>query len=170
MEPVKKADALCQRCGRVIRDSELKQGADKFCLQCAIEMAESRIPETKKEEAPKPQAKSKARQILQIMVLVIFAGLTVVNTVIIVKMLLANRPIEAAKPEYSKEVELCRENIASIASGREIPDSLTCPASGQPYQVMVVSGDTLVLCPNPQTHGVKAIKASAKNPKAEVEK
>ncbi len=170
MEPVKKVDALCQRCGQAIRDSEQKQGADKFCLQCAIEMAESKIPETKKEEAPKAPTPSKAGQVLKLLILIVFAGLTVLNTVIIVKMLLANRPVEAAKPEYSKDVELCRENITQIASGREVPDSLTCPSSGQSYKITVIAGDTIVQCPNPQTHGVKAIKASAKNPKAEVEK
>ncbi len=160
----------CQKCGRPIKEGEQKQGADRFCLQCAIEIAEGSIPETKKEDAPKALAKNKAGQVLKIMVLIIFAALTAVNTVMLVKMMLAGRQTEAALPEYSKDVELCRENVANIASGREVSDSLTCPSSGRPYQITVISGDTLVLCPNPEAHGVKAIKASTKNPKADVEK
>ena len=170
MEQDKKNEPLCQRCGKSIKESEQKQGADKFCLQCAIEIAESRIPDTKIEALPQATPKNKFWQSLKVAVLLIFAVLTAVNTVMILKLLLAGRGPQEIMLEYSKDVELCRENVANIASGREIPDSLVCPISGQPYQISVILSDTVVRCPNPQTHKVIAIKASAKKPNAEVKK
>lgn len=158
----------CRKCGRLIKEGEQKQGADKYCLQCAIEIAESSIPETKKEDSPKAPAKNKGGQAVKIMILIIFAALTLANTGLLLKMVMAGRQTEAALPEYSKDVELCRENVANIASVRELSDSLACPSSGKPYQITVISGDTFVLCPNPEAHGIKAIKASYKLPKPEV--
>lgn len=170
MEQEKKTEHLCQRCSKVIKESEQNQGADRFCLQCAIEMAESRIPEAKIEAMPQTSPKNKFWQSLKVAVLLIFAILTAVNTVIIVKLLLSGRGPKEVILEYSKDVELCRENVAGIASGREIPDSLVCPISGQPYHISYILSDTVVRCPNPQTHKVLSIKASAKKPDAEVKK
>lgn len=162
----------CQRCGQSISEEEHKRGSLKYCLRCSIEIAEQKIPAPVSPWPTLPRKKKAAVAVIQWILLIGFSVAIIVNSVVLIKLYLRERPREAVVPDLPISAEICRSNLTDLsrllASGKLPSDSTVCPASGLSYKVTILSGDTVVSCPTPEKHGLKALRVSSRNPAPEV--
>ena len=105
-------------------------------------------------------------------VLLICLAVIAIQTPGIIAALHEKQPLRSGPNTTDRLTDDCIGNLWKIArmlQDRQYPEmELVCPATKKPYTVISARGNTIVRCPNPEAHGVKAITASMKCPRPEV--
>jgi hypothetical protein len=100
------------------------------------------------------------------------SALIVVNSVVLARLFIRERPRDFVPPEMDKNAVLCLSNLTDIShalsAGGLPPDSIVCPVSEEPYVVEFADRDILVSCPNPEEHELTRMRVSAKTMDQEV--
>ncbi len=163
-----KPNAVCRGCGRPLEKTA--RGSDQwdvYCSSCRIRLAEQHIPGGVT-VFKTPSKKSQTKIIVKWILLIGCSVLIAVNSVVVVRLLAREKPKEFVPPNISKDAILCLSNLEEISEllqeGQLPPDSIVCPVSGEPYRVQIEEGDTIVSCPNPESHLLYGLQVSKKNP------
>jgi len=157
----------CRRCGKDIE-------ADKtYCNQCAIEMAEEKIPDVEEiMPAPARPAWRKRKTLIQVIMLLVCLAVIAVQLPKVTGAFKRSQHIRQGSYETDRVTDQCIKNlwrISRILQDGDMPGGdLVCPASGKPYIISGSGREAVARCPNPERHGFSEISVSSNSPQPKV--
>jgi hypothetical protein len=141
-----------------------EQRVDALAQQCIREIV----------EAPKPQFKEIPRRASRLPWIVGIVSFLVIaiQTPFLIAALKDTPPLRIGPYNTDPLADACIKNLWQLSRLLQESEPLTPaivePVTHKPYQVKKVAGETVVACPNPERHGLTALRISEHSPAPEV--
>jgi len=176
MADEKGISAICENCGETFhkneQDSDSKQ---PYCSRCMVELAEQYVPETS--DRSKLKRIRKSRVGVTLLWITLFACISIIAIQVpklISVFIKEEKPIRYGPYSTDARTDQCIQNLWQISRGLQegkLPDdSLVCPASNKPYQVVRTDDEIIVRSPSPELYGYREIRVSKRKPVPEIVK
>jgi hypothetical protein len=158
-------DSTCSICGK----SFVKAAGVQFDVCPACMQATKQRYDAPKNGSGAAQQIRKAAPYMAWITIVVGISITAVRWP---EMSRAIAKINPPPPAELDAKDLCVSNLwaasALIQQNRWPSDALRCPATKSPYATQEADGDLTVACPNPGSHGLRALRVSRKHPTPEL--
>jgi hypothetical protein len=128
------------------------------------------------EKVSKEQKKDKVktgRIISQWVVLIVCLGIILYQVPMLISSVKTDvKPLRQGPYNTDALTDQCIRNLWQISrliqEGKQLPDTIVCPASKKPFMVVRTKMDIIVRSPSPELYGFKDIRVSKKNPVPEI--
>ncbi len=170
---------ICGRCGTTITGvvSSTKNGKP-LCRDCAYELGERARHRKKsppvKEQNPIWERREKTRRRAALALIGLVVAVFFLRAVTVAPLFKPRQPLRDGTYDTDRKTDECIENLWELSrrlQGNTLPDTLpSCPLSGRPYVLSQEEDDTVIRCPNPAEHGLKALWVSLRFPAPTAEK
>ena len=164
----------CGRCGAgIVGVIPRRWDGKPLCRECAFELEELSLKSQGKkivfeEEKPPPTPEELQRRTLLLCILSVVVLVLLFRIYTIAPMLQPPKPIRIGVKVTDSVTDRCIEQLWILSrklQDGELPETLpVCPLSSRQYIVNELTEDTVITCPNPAGHGLKALRVSLDSP------